>query len=275
MVSSTDLIRDWRKAVVEAGQFVDAAREHELVTYASAIARAMVVATVSLALLFLGVLASIGRENLWTTHLAPQIEPRVNAPVFAAIQYSVHKVFAADSPWLILFAIVLAVWGVSGAVRGAGNAMNRIYGTKESRSWKVRYPVSVAISAIVILALLAAVLIVMAAGGLVNGAASIPFSIGRWIVAFGALAVAFGVLVRYAPAEPRPIKWASLGAALVVVGWAIESLAFSWYVTSVADFKTAIGNLTVVLVVISYLYVAAIVFLVGVEIDELARRKAR
>jgi uncharacterized BrkB/YihY/UPF0761 family membrane protein len=40
----------------------------------------------------------------------------------------------------------------------------------------------------------------------------------------------------------------------------------------VANFKTAPGSLAVFLVITSYLYVGAIILLVGIELDELLRK---
>jgi membrane protein len=119
-------------------------------------------------------------------------------------------------------------------------------------------------------ALLTAIMLAMAVGGAVHGAASVPFAIARWLAAVLLIATAFGLLVRFAPAQPRA-KWTSIGAVLVVIGWIVESLAFKWYIGTLADFRNAVGSLTVVLVVISYLYFASIIPLVGIEVDELLR----
>jgi uncharacterized BrkB/YihY/UPF0761 family membrane protein len=54
-----------------------------------------------------------------------------------------------------------------------------------------------------------------------------------------------------------------------------ESLLFSWYVGGLANFKSASGALIVFLVLAAYLYAAAIIFLVGIQIDELLRKDAR
>ncbi|MBA3844984.1 MAG: hypothetical protein H0X39_20620, partial [Actinobacteria bacterium] len=50
------------------------------------------------------------------------------------------------------------------------------------------------------------------------------------------------------------------------------TLLFSWYIGSLANFKSASGALTVFLVLAAYLYAASIIFLVGVQIDELLRK---
>jgi uncharacterized BrkB/YihY/UPF0761 family membrane protein len=46
-------------------------------------------------------------------------------------------------------------------------------------------------------------------------------------------------------------------------------------VGSVASFKTAIGSLTVFLVLTAYVFTSAAIFLVGVQLDELLRKDVR
>ena len=53
------------------------------------------------------------------------------------------------------------------------------------------------------------------------------------------------------------------------------SLVFGWFVSSVANFKTAPGQLTVFLVLSTYAYASSITFLVGVQADELMRKGSR
>lgn len=60
----------------------------------------------------------------------------------------------------------------------------------------------------------------------------------------------------------------------MIVAWVVASLIFRWYVSSVADFKSAAGVLIAVLVLTTYLYVSSIIFFVGVELDELLRKSA-
>ena len=96
-------------------------------------------------------------------------------------------------------------------------------------------------------------------------------SIGRWLVAVLFVAIAVELLVRFAPAERRPKKWVSLGSAFTVVAWIVASLIFRVYVSSVANFRSTFGSFVAVLVLTAYLYTTAIIFLVGVQADELIR----
>jgi uncharacterized BrkB/YihY/UPF0761 family membrane protein len=59
-----------------------------------------------------------------------------------------------------------------------------------------------------------------------------------------------------------------------VLAWVVASLIFRVYVSSVATFRSTIGTFVAVLVLTAYLYTTAIVFLVGVQADELIRKDA-
>jgi uncharacterized BrkB/YihY/UPF0761 family membrane protein len=83
------------------------------------------------------------------------------------------------------------------------------------------------------------------------------------------------LLVLFAPVEPRPNRWVSAGTVLVIVAWIGATLIFELFVSHVANFKTAIGSLTVFLVAIGYVYTSTIILLVGIELDELLLEDAR
>jgi membrane protein len=252
--------------------WVDLFNEHELLTSAAAIALQGFVAMVALALLAVALLGETGHEHVWTKQIAPQIQPKVLPAVFHGIQASVHKVFSSSSAGLIVFASALAVWEVSGTVRACMSAISKISGAKDDRPWYLRFPLSIGIAAIVTVALIGAALLTLVLRHAVHGGWGIPFSIARWLATVVLLTFAFGVLVRFAPAEPRSKRWASGGAALVVVLWIVQSLIFGWYVRSAASYKSAAGSLTAIYLFTTYVYVGAIVLMVGIELDEQLRR---
>jgi uncharacterized BrkB/YihY/UPF0761 family membrane protein len=91
-------------------------------------------------------------------------------------------------------------------------------------------------------------------------------------VAVALVAFGFELIVRWAPAEHRRARWASFGSLLVVIGWIGETLIFGEYVRSVANFRTSVGCLEVFIFLATYFYIAAIVLLVAMELDELVRQ---
>jgi membrane protein len=252
--------------------WVDLFDEHELLTSAAAIALQGFVAMVAFALLGIAVLGESGHESVWTNQIAPQIKPKVLPAVYDGIQATVEKVFSSSSVGLIVFASALAIWEVSGTVRACMSALSKVAGTKDERPWYLRFPLSIGIAIVVTAALLGAALLTLGAKHSVHGGWGIPFTIVRWLATIALLTFAFGVLVRFAPAERRPKKWASGGAALVVVLWIAQSLLFALYVRHLASYKRAVGSLTAVYLFTTFLYVGAIVLLVGIELDEQLRQ---
>jgi membrane protein len=245
---------------------------HGLLTYASAIAFQLLIAGVAVALLGLALLGEVGRTDVWDQQLGPQLAPKVLPPVYAGIDATVQKIFSSSSGGLIAFAAAVTIWEMSGVVRACMGALSRIYDHEDDRSWKIRFPLSIGIGMVLTLAIVAAIFLATAAKGAVNGWWSVPWAIGRWLLAIVCILIAFGVLVRFAPAESRTTRWASGGASLVVVAWIVQSLLFALYLRHVANWQTSVGSLLGAYFLTTYLYVASIVLLVGVQLDELLRK---
>ena len=210
---------------------------------------------------------------MWTKHLAPPLKARLDPPVFHAIDFAVEKIFASNSAGLIAFSAFLTVWFVSGGVRAVMSAINRIYGVRDERPLWIRWALSIGLAVCVVAGVVGAALLVEAVPKQ-NGTLEILLVAVRWIGALAALIAATGLLVRLAPVRPRPKRWASAGAVLVIATWIVTSFAFRWYVSTFANFKTAVGQLTVFIILMAYAYASSIVLLVGIEIDELLREDA-
>jgi membrane protein len=255
--------------------WVDLFAKHELLDHASSIAFAVLKALVPLTLLGLALLGGLGQEKVWKNTLAPAIKPELQPPTFHAIDAAVERIFSTSSAGLIAFAAVLAAWYISGAVRGVMSGINAIYECEETRSWKVRYAISIGLGLAIAVCVISAALAVLAGPSLArHGAFGVVVDVGRWVVAIGLLLTAVGLLVRFAPVEPRSNAWVTGGSLVVILAWVAASMIFRLFVTDVADFKTAAGSLTVFLVLTGYIYTSSIIFLVGVELDELLREDA-
>jgi membrane protein len=265
----------WRPRLREIRRLLAAEfGEHHLGTYASAIAFRALVALVPLVLLGLGLLHAFGLEDVWSDSVAPAIKAHVTPPVFRAIDYSVDKIFSSSATGLITFAAALLLWDMTWAVATMMEALNEIHDVDEPRRWWRRYLVAVALAVAVIMCVVGAVLVV-ALGPRPGGALHVIFGIGRWPAAVVLLGLAIGLIVRYGPAEHPQARWASAGSVLVIGSWIVASVAFRLWVSSVANFKTAIGSLTFFLVLSAYVFVSAVIFLIGIQLDEILRKDVR
>jgi membrane protein len=259
----------WRSFKKIVRLWIELFGRHNLLTYASAIALRTFIAAVACSLFMLGILGAAHQQELWRKTIAPVIRPRVLPHVFDGINQTVDKVFSSSTAGLLALASALAVWEVSGIIRAAIGALDEIYETPETRPFWIRFPVSIGLAILFLASTLGAIAIIWA--GHVSGPLSIPILILRWPAAIALVAFAFELIVRYAPAKHRRARWASFGSLLVVVGWIGETLIVAEYVRTVANFRTAIGSLEVFIFLATYFYIASIVLLVAMELDELVR----
>ncbi|HEY5694152.1 MAG TPA: YihY/virulence factor BrkB family protein [Gaiellaceae bacterium] len=249
--------------------WVDLFDRHNLLTYASAIALRTFIAAVACSLFALGILGASHQQQLWKNTIGPHIKPKVLPEVFAGIDQTVNNVFSSPTAGLLALASALAIWEVSGIIRAAIGALDEIYETPEPRPFWIRFPISFGLAILFLAATLGAIAIIWA--GNVSGSLSIPILILRWPAAVALVAFAFELIVRWAPAKHRRARWASLGSVLVVVGWIGETLIFAEYVRTFANFRTPVGSLEVFIFLATYFYIASIVLLVAMELDELVR----
>jgi membrane protein len=249
--------------------------EHSLLTYASAIAFRALVALVPLTLLGLALLGTFGLEDVWTDTIAPALESHLTQPVSSAIDFTVQQIFTSDKAPLIALSVALVVWDMTWAVNVVMQALNRIHDVEEHRSKLRRLGVAAGLGVAVVACLIAAVLVQSVAPSVTEGPLDTALSILRWPVAIFFLWAALTLLFRYAPAQKPDFRWASGGSLVVIATWLVASALFRGWVTEVANFKSATGSLTVFLVLTSYVLVSATIFLIGAEVDELARKRNR
>jgi membrane protein len=253
--------------------WIDLFARHELLTYASAIAFMVLKSLIPLSLFTIALLGAVGRRDVWSKHMAPAIKSRLDPTVYHAIEFAVQKIFTHGSTGILIFAALLTIWYVSGGVRAIISAINRIYEADETRPFWVRWPVSIGLALCVVAGIIGALLLIEAVPTPSGGWEYVAKTV-RWIGALALLVTVAGLLMRLGPVERRPKRWASAGAIVVIVTWIVTTLVFRWYVESIANFRTAVGQLTVFIILMAYVYASSIVLIVGVELDELLREDA-
>jgi membrane protein len=261
-----------------ARALLDGFKQHDLLTYSSAISFQILTAIIPFLLFVLAVAGLLHLSSVWRDHLEPQIQANVSANVFAVISNAVNNVFARRR---VLWATVggaLALWQVSGAVRAVMGALARIYGAHIERPFLRRYAVSFVLSievgACFILAALCLLLAPFLSMGHPGAAWEVFAFMVRWTLALALLLLAVGLLVRHAPGTAQTLPWVSLGATIVIASWAIVSLLFYLYLTKLASYGSVFGSLAAVIVAMAYLYISTTVFLFGAQLDAIIRAQA-
>src|SRR3954447_18326814 len=254
-------------------------KENDLLTYASAISFQVFFALVPLALLGLGLLGTFGLSDWWSSDAAHTVRENVSQPVYHVIDGTVRKILAHRQLFWVTLGAAIAVWERSGAMRATMQVLNSVYGVEEKRSFRRKLWESIVLSTAVTFMLLLAAAVVKAGPGAARSLVgegpivSVLSFLASWGAAAALLFLVVTIVVRYAPDTRRPVRWVTFGGVLVIVGWIAMSLLYGFYITSLADYASVFGNLAVVMVTLSYIYLSAIVFLSGVQLDSLIRHQ--
>jgi len=249
----------------------DAFVEHDLLTYAAAMAFQMFVALLPLAFLSLALLGAFGRGRLWEDTLVPGLHGRVTPEVYRAIDSTGEKIVSSGAGATMAVAALLSLWYLTAAVRAVMEALNRIHDVADEREWWRRGTLAFALGVGTGVAVVGSFLLITW-GSTVTGAASVAVDVGRWIGAVLLLGLMVALLVRIAPAEHPEPRWASAGSVLIVASWLLATVLYKLWLTDVIDLTSTTGILAGLLALGLYLFLTAAVFLVGVQLDETFRK---
>jgi membrane protein len=257
---------------------LDGFKQHDLLTYSSAISFQILTAVVPFAMTMLALAGLLHLDGVWRDHVAPEIRAHVSADVFSVISSAVDKAFSDKQLLWATLGGGLALWQVSGAVRAVMGAFERIYGARSERPFVRRYLISFALAIATGACFILATLSVVLAPFFTVHDAGVAWEVFafliRWALAVGFLSLAVGLLVHFAPATTQPLPWVSLGTTIVTLSWVIVSAGFYYYLTTLASYGSVFGSLASVIVVIAYLYTSTTTFLFGAQLDAIIRAQA-
>lgn len=248
--------------------------EDDVLTYAGSLAFHGVLALFPLLILVVALLTFLDLTPLMDRILewAARVLPREGLEQITRVLQEVSRSRDLD---LLSLGAVGAIWAASGGVRSAMSALNQAYDVAEPRArWK-RY----ALSLVYTLAL--AVLAVLAVGILLVGERIVEWVAHRvgggdtlvWVWGWTRVPLATALLVLVTAlvysALPNGVRfrWLTPGAVLAVVLWIALSLAFRAYIESFGRYNVLYGSLGAVIVLLMYLWLSAIVLLVGGEVN--------
>ncbi len=95
----------------------------------------------------------------------------------------------------------------------------------------------------------------------------------RWIAALALVNLLFSFVYWLAPNQRTGWRWASPGAVVGTVVWALISLGFSFYTTSLGSYGKTYGAFAGVAILIFWLYLTGLAILLGGEINAAFERQ--
>ncbi|HSH60370.1 MAG TPA: YihY/virulence factor BrkB family protein [Acidimicrobiales bacterium] len=101
------------------------------------------------------------------------------------------------------------------------------------------------------------------------------WTVVRWLLAIGAIAVLFAAFYYLGPSRESPRwSWLSPGGVVGAVIWLLSSLGFSLYVSSVGSYTKNYGSFAGVVVLLLWLYLSAIAVMLGAELNAETERQS-
>ncbi len=173
----------------------------------------------------------------------------------------------------LVIGVVLSLWTASGAVGQLVNTINIAYDEEETRNWFLRKAMALGLTLGAILFVAFAVFVVVGFPELISRAG---FGVGTRrllnILIWPGLALSFGialaVLYRIAPDRSAAHwKWVSVGSIFAIVAWVAVTLGFRFYVSSFGSYNETYGSLAAVVVILLWLWLTAVIVLLGAEIN--------
>lgn len=180
----------------------------------------------------------------------------------------------------LVIALAIALYGVSRATSSMIIALNVAYDEKEERGfiWLT------VLSFLLVLGGLALVLtafgttaILAFLGNLIPQAPAMVLAIIRitsYLLLAALVVTAAACLYRYAPSRPKAKwKWLSPGALIATAVWLLATAGFGFYASNFGNYNATYGSLGAVVVLLTWLWLSAFVFLIGAELNaELERQ---
>jgi membrane protein len=194
----------------------------------------------------------------------------------SVLRTQIEEVTASKSGALLSFGIIAAVWAASSGISNLIKGMNRVYEVKEQRPIVKRYALSIGLTLLGGISIIAAFLLLV--GGQVagmeiaeqvglEGAAATVFTLARWPIVIVIIMIAVAFVYWAAPNVDVPFRWISPGAIVFTIGWLVASYLFGLYVSNFASYNATYGALGAIVILLFWFYLTAFTLMLGVEIN--------
>jgi membrane protein len=279
----TDLSRrDWTTILKRAAK---ESLDDGITDIAAMLAYYAFLAIPALMLVSLGVFSLVAGPDT-VDSLVDRLSGVVPSEAIALLQDSLNRTLENQSGGIALVVVggVLAVWTATGAMTGLIRGMNRVYDRKETRGFVKTRGVSLVMLVCAVIAV-GLVLTLLVLGPVISDALGSALDLedvfgwiwwtAQWPILIVALLAIFAAMLYFGPdVEHRRWRYITPGALVAVVLWLLASGLFAVYVALLGSYNKAWGSLAAVIILLTWLWISALAFLFGAEINAEVERRA-
>ncbi len=197
---------------------------------------------------------------------------------FQLLGGTVTEVATHASGGKLTFGVVTALWCASGGVGSIISALNLAYNVRESRSWFRVRAIAVALTLLISILLLSALLIVLVSGRVLDWIGTelrlqhiivVLWKTVQWPAAILFITLSYSVIYYWGPdlKQHRRWHWITPGSAFGVSLWLLASVGFRIYLRFFNSYSASYGSLGAVMILLVWLYVTGLAFLIGGQIN--------
>lgn len=204
----------------------------------------------------------------------------IPASAVTLIEQTLNEVVQESSGGKLTFGFVLALWSASAGIDSLRIVLNDVYDISETRAWW-KYKLTC------VLVTLALTVLILVVGGVVfygshllttslsvagmAGAAPYIASALSFLLILGAMLLMFAFLYAFIPNhETFVFRWITPGAVAAVVLWLVFSFGFRIYLAYFDSYAATYGSLGAIIILLLWLYLTAMVILIGGVINSVA-----
>jgi membrane protein len=172
-----------------------------------------------------------------------------------------------------IIGLAVSLWSANAAMKSLFDTLNIVYGEKEKRGFLKLNALSLAFTLAAIAFVLSALGAVVVLPVLLNYLWLSDFAdkfvrIVRWPAMFLVVALALAGIYRFGPSREAPRwRWITWGSVAATILWLGASALFSWYAANFGKFNETYGSLGGAIGFMTWLWISAIVILLGAELD--------
>ena len=260
-------------------EFFEQMSKIDIFIYAAQSAFYMITASIPFMMLFLALLKFI--MPISENDAIAVIRTVVPVSLKNVAETVMHDLFSKTTA-IVSITSITAMWSASRGVAAVERGIKKVYGTKKRRNFFKNIGISFLYTIIFLIALLLT-LIIMVFGGTIYNYASEHFD---WMVKieniFGGIqgfmyfvgfSIFFVFTYRILAGREARLKDQILGALFTTVGWYVFSFVFSIYVEKFANYSYVYGSLSVIVLMMLWIYFCLIILLLGAEINVFVKKK--
>ena len=170
------------------------------------------------------------------------------------------------------FSLLLSIWSANAGMTALFKGLNIAFEESERRGYFRRTLITLAFTIGMV------AFLILSAGAVIAAPSVLAFfhiegilpatAWLRWPALLAIATLGLSLLYRYGPSrEHARWRWVSVGAVAASVAWLAASVGYSWYLTSFAHYQTTYGSLGAVFGFMVWLWLSAVVILIGAELN--------